>query len=874
MKYHFSRPPFGRLIQRLILVNLFLVIFIALFTTYSKADNFIPYFDIANCNLAMTNTLSYPSLPSKSVSVGGFDYDSSHVSGSSGANFIESTRFSPNLGDMRYPNAHRYQGVSEAVSVPPNTRVDVGMYFYNHSGHDVFVRDVHLFTSASDTNAGDWTRLGAGGNYGTIGWNDHGSNISRGGKFVTLSPNRNVTLSEGQSPVGQRIYSFYTIQPIQIRGRSLEHSFLPNGELVLRIKNLVENTSSYSLNNISFTTNINGRNLVTTRNIAAKTTLEVITEYNYGLNYPKSIFIPSTTIHDPNFHTEITTTPDQASMVASRNDSGYPNTFGNQIDYRHNQNRMSITLIPYTLYSQTNSLNLSENLIINKVVSDNNENDVKRNSLNGLEDLTYKIQVNNSGARAENVRITDTYDSNYLEILEVSNGGSIHPESSQIRWVLPRINYGEQILLTVKARVKEILPEGNYFFQNNVRIDGSNLESKAETDLEFSVTHSLEKLINPNQYLRNNFLKNEGKNSLEYLEYADDLFVQSHEEKDIIENNLYFQDKDSITFKLLFQNNGNGISENTVLTDTIPISVNSFNGEKDLNKLLKFLDDNIEIVSFEGISEEIANIFELEYIENQVKITWQIGDLVPTVNKNSITYKINLNFDEGLVLSDLGEGESIIENVVSLDSDSEEEIFDSAIFQIVQPEVELTKKANYFVENRESKIDYEIKLINQGSGIFQGSITDLLPYILNVDMIETDGIRYYKDENGFIHFEDIVLNPLEEIKIIIKTTLDTNLDKCQEYKVLNTVKSIDQFGKNEISEVETFVDAIEVCNKPIEVMGSNEPFLVKNQTIDSNYRLSDTGQGGGVMKAVMNLFTIISSSLSVYYIFRMGGLSI
>ena len=88
-------------------------------------------------------------------------YDSGSVVGER-SNWIGSHRFT-DVATYLYPNAHRLNNKADYVAVPPNTEVSFGTWFYNYSGHDIKVFFVNLFTSRSNYENGDLTKLGSAG---------------------------------------------------------------------------------------------------------------------------------------------------------------------------------------------------------------------------------------------------------------------------------------------------------------------------------------------------------------------------------------------------------------------------------------------------------------------------------------------------------------------------------------------------------------------------------------------------------------------------------------------------------------------------------------------------------------------------------------
>jgi len=211
-------------------------------TTEVNADSFYPSNDALNCNFAMATSVSYRSLPSNSTSAGGMSYNSGQVYGASG-NYPETHRIT-DVADITFPDAHRYRGTADRVAVPPNTRIDVGFYVHNYSGHTITAHNGHLFVSRANTDLGDWGRLGAGGSYANVNHIYAGENRTRSGRRIQTGNIGTYPANPiSNTPLGRTIYSFTTIQPMQIQSRTASPEFLGGGNLRIRYDLTVRNTS-------------------------------------------------------------------------------------------------------------------------------------------------------------------------------------------------------------------------------------------------------------------------------------------------------------------------------------------------------------------------------------------------------------------------------------------------------------------------------------------------------------------------------------------------------------------------------------------------------------------------------------------------------
>jgi hypothetical protein len=131
------------------LLRLFIFLFVLVFTTILlsssvSADPFYPSWNIYACKFAHTTGIQFSS-PGKGVT-----YNSSDLSGEANS-YIETHRFT----DVANPllNIKRYAGIADKVSVPPNTKIDIGLC-WNYTGHNVYVDKISLFLSRPNPSDG------------------------------------------------------------------------------------------------------------------------------------------------------------------------------------------------------------------------------------------------------------------------------------------------------------------------------------------------------------------------------------------------------------------------------------------------------------------------------------------------------------------------------------------------------------------------------------------------------------------------------------------------------------------------------------------------------------------------------------------------
>ncbi len=405
-----------------------------------KADNFYSSGgNVDQCEFASTLGVQYNSLGS-----GGISWNGGDVQGQSG-NWIQSNNMRT-VADVTFPDAHRFENFGHYVAVPPNTRVDVGFFVWNYSGHDVTVDGVRLFTSLTDPSRGDITRLGGGGNYGTFTANGFGT---RGGKAVmTGSPG---TFANRTDYGGRIIYSFDTIQPMQYQSFSATPQW-SGGNLTVRYDLTLRNTSTYNLNNIRVVDDLpSGATYDQTHNFSAGQTRTITYFDNMGTNYPGVINNDPARVYDPNRHYErasdaysgiLDSNPETRPAFAMRDDSNAPSGWNAaQPSWGATGGGMfAVELIPYNFPTAAVSLNVAPQISHEKQVRDADEDWSNGNTItpsltdSSLNEFDYRIQVtNNGGVTRDGVEVVDDYDQGLIEILDAA-GGTDNGDTITRRW--------------------------------------------------------------------------------------------------------------------------------------------------------------------------------------------------------------------------------------------------------------------------------------------------------------------------------------------------------------------------------------------------------------------------------------------------------
>jgi len=457
---------FGKHVKIVVALG-FIPIFMILGRQLTKADNFYPSGDINNCKFASTVGIGYESLPNN------ITYSPTDLVGVQ-SQWLNNHAMK-DVADVSYPNAHRFSGVADTVAVPPNTKLDVSLFAWNYTGHEVNTNSIQLFTSKSDPTQGDLTKLGAGGVYSTTIFD--GGNASRSGKRLNLPgagsfPNRTDT-------TGRIIYSFTTIQPIVVVSRTVTSS-INNGKLKLTYNLSLRNTSQYNVCNIRVKSNLaNGEIYDQTFCFTANELKQIIYTADFPDTYPQLITDSGVNISDPNYYKESSATPysnifdahnyNAKTALVFRNDLNAPsNWYAAQPSWGETDSGLlSVQIIPYSFSTPAISINLPPIISLNKLVKLNNGSEVKSIQANPGDILTYDIVIANTGANARNLLVTDLLPIN-AGILIDKGDASIN--ANNISWNLPLLNTNSTIHKYLKFKLNNIFPIGKTSLVNTVSL--------------------------------------------------------------------------------------------------------------------------------------------------------------------------------------------------------------------------------------------------------------------------------------------------------------------------------------------------------------------------------------------------------------------
>lgn len=482
------------------LLKLFFFLFVLVFSyaiffhTDVSADTFYPSWNIASCKFAHTTAIQYSSVGK------GVIYNQSDLSGSTNS-YIETHRFT-DVANPYYPNAKRYAGIVDKVSVPPNTKVDIGSYTWNFTGHNVYVDKMSLYLSRPDSNLGDLTRLGAIGSEGTTCWNSSGHNICRSGKKVDVKISS--TYGNYRNDYGKILYSFETIQPIKITNSKVIPELLDDG-VRYRYEVTVSNTSSYNLCGITLKHTVASGNLIEMNScINANSEYKFVYYSNYlASSYPRTISHNTVMVSDPNRHTEIVSipnstsfeSPEETNVVVYRDDqdqSSPSQAYGTQPGWGSENGTVAVELIPYIV--ETNSfieaipeLNISKSF--RNISAEENERTDKTNIVPG-DKLEFSLKYGNTGETfAEYVTILDRISGIEVEKIEAIDG---EVNGNTITWNIPNVNSGNT------GEIKYIIYTKNNILGQTSMNNTASIEAKGvgkvTTSLDIPIKYPLVRL--------------------------------------------------------------------------------------------------------------------------------------------------------------------------------------------------------------------------------------------------------------------------------------------------------------------------------------------------------------------------------------------
>lgn len=470
---------FWRILRRRLLLAIFITSCFAVSTSVAHADTFYPSGDTKYCEFAQAAAISYSNLPTNSVAAG-MTYNGPAVKGVS-LNWIKSTDFE-DIGDVTYPDARRKNGIASFVYVPPNTTVDLDVYYFNFSGHSVDVEEGIFYTSMPDPTAGDLTRLGAPGIYQTNTFKYNGINVTRSGKahkiqnWKVVPPNSLANL-----PKGERFVSFQTIQPVRILERNITPEFR-DGALYLKYLTKVKNISQYILPNIRLEdTFLDGSTQIYTTTLNPNVTKTFEYEKCLCYEYPYELQLPRLKVTDPSEHIETAAVgtsalfsyePETRVFFTKRHDLGAPsNWLGVQGDFTTvgSGDFIRVGLMAYELYSDYTHISLKPDIRTLPIISDIDEADDVQITTEEDQVISITPEISNNGAYIKDLKIQIDFDS---ELVEFKSENADFIDGNTIVMTIPKINNSETTRPEFKFVPLANLPTGSHEAIFHIKVDG------------------------------------------------------------------------------------------------------------------------------------------------------------------------------------------------------------------------------------------------------------------------------------------------------------------------------------------------------------------------------------------------------------------
>lgn len=424
-----------------------------------SADNFYPSGDSYNCQFAQGTSMSISSLPNDIY------YDNTQIRGLYSADITNFTMH--NIANLSWPNAHRYSGVGDNLSLPPNSKFDVNYYYYNYAGHDVFLSDSYLFFSGSN---GDLTKLINSENGSEIldqqiDFNLWGSNILKSGRAVSKSLNLNVENSNwNNAPRNINLFTFSIKDPVLISNPQVNYRFNSNAELIVELSIHVENISEYNLDNLELSYVYDRFNVHEMLSLAPKQSKTIVLTLNYGRQALSNITFSNIQFYNRTTQKEcilqgvalgfISSNPDTRMLFTKRNDHNSPVGWsGIQEDFAFSPEgeKYCITRIPYRKAISVDKISIPEDVTFLSTLSSNtiaNSNDL---DLTCESNFKSKLSIRNNSVYVSKSTLEVFYNSSETLPIDTCNGiiieevinisGVIYDK--KLRWNIDELNNSE-----------------------------------------------------------------------------------------------------------------------------------------------------------------------------------------------------------------------------------------------------------------------------------------------------------------------------------------------------------------------------------------------------------------------------------------------
>ena len=361
----------------------------------------------AVCLLSFASTITYSQLPADEMfnPNGYISYDSTKVNGTYFEQGSNKYVFS-NFGTDVYPIAQRYNGIATNLSVPPGTNVDLTAFLKNDDNDIISLPSGgYQFLSLPSANGNLMNLMSSTDNlpisYVNSTVNYNGSILTRSGYAFKLPdlgdifPNMLRTIP---------LVSFTTITPI-VASRQITATYNNAGDIIINASLSIKNQSNYIENNISVSdfTEFNSPYNHIINSIAPNSTTTLTYSEDIGSTYPESLIVGPASINIPSSETEVFASYESnyglsanaISTLIPRND---PDSDTSDIFFQQNlpllsSGDMSLTLLPYTYYTNINTVPLNPQLKIVKL-QNGTENTIQ---VNLGDTINYSIQITNTG---------------------------------------------------------------------------------------------------------------------------------------------------------------------------------------------------------------------------------------------------------------------------------------------------------------------------------------------------------------------------------------------------------------------------------------------------------------------------------------------
>jgi hypothetical protein len=424
------------------------------------ADTFYPSGDVKYCELVTAVGLAIGDLPASGSN--NIEYKLSDVAGEQSSWVISHTIH--DVANVYAGSLRRYPNVAGTVSVPPGTRVDVGLWWLNFSGHSIDTGTSYLYINSG--SGGLISVLDVSSPVGSVNYLHNNTSKTRNGNRIevpSLGALSNTTLSG--APVGRVIASGIVKKPLRITNEKAECVFDAEGKVVISKYVAITNTSQFPQDNLSIA------NIADSANIASGQEKLVRVDENIGYIYTTTAGGASVSVYNPNFNTACATAgggrgddidPNAHLFFVRRNDSANRNWFGFQTDIAAvpKGDFFCVRQIPYTEKVGGFVCTLPEKVLL-QASSDKKE-------LHPGESSTVIVNIENKGISKHSELLTITYPDVFDQYITVNGGEKLVGNGEvKITYEAPEILTDRSWQITQDVLVKPVLP---YDLPENIQL--------------------------------------------------------------------------------------------------------------------------------------------------------------------------------------------------------------------------------------------------------------------------------------------------------------------------------------------------------------------------------------------------------------------